>query len=95
MLQNPTEPVQANISQRLAFLTSKNFKDRKEVLNLIRDAYSLRSSYVHHGVSKPNFDLLQKVQHVVWTALRNILMTLDKFNTQKNLLDYIEELILT
>jgi len=95
LLQNSTEPIQINIGQRLAFLTSEKTNDRKRVMELIKEAYSLRSSFVHHGISKPNLTLLQEIQHIVWTALRNVLVLLDKFDNQKSLIDYIQELNLS
>lgn len=95
LLQNSNEPIQINIGQRLAFLTSQTSEDRKRVMELVRKAYALRSSFIHHGISKTELKLLRDIQHIAWTALRNVLLCLDKFENQKSLIDFIQELILS
>ena len=55
----------------------------------------IRSSYVHHGKIGENWEILEQLQHLIWTGIRNILISKESFNTQKDFLDQIEELILT
>lgn len=95
LLKNSQEPIQNNVGQRISFLTSQELKDRKNIMKEIQKAYDLRSSYVHHGETKEDYMLLQKIQHLVWVALRNVLFMKDKFKSQKDLIDYIEDLILS
>jgi hypothetical protein len=95
LLLNQSEPIQSNVGLRLSFLTESEPKKRKAVKALINEAYKIRSSYIHHGKIVEDWELLKRLQHVIWTAIKNMLINKDKFKTQKNFLDYVEKLILT
>ena len=95
LLQNQSEPIQSSVGLRLAFLTESEAEKRKSVKDLINRAYKIRSSYIHHGRKGQDWDLLQKLQHTIWTATRNILMSKNRYTTQKDFLDYLERLILS
>lgn len=95
LLKNTSEPIQNSVGLRLSFLTRKEIEKRKEVIELIKQSYILRSSYIHHGKKKENIELLQKLQHLVWQTIINTLKSLDKFKTQEDFLNYIEDLILS
>jgi len=95
LLKDTSEPIQNTVGLRLSFLTKKNVKDRKEIIELIKKAYKLRSSYIHHGKKTENFEILRLVQRLVWQSIISITNSLDKFRTQDELLTHIEELILS
>lgn len=95
LIQNQSEPIQYNVGLRLAFLTQKEAEKRKSVKGLINRAYKLRSSYIHHGRTGEDWNLLQNLQHTIWDAIKNILMSKDRFVTQKDFIDYLEKLILS
>lgn len=95
LIQNQSEPIQSNVGLRLAFLTQKDAEKRKSVKELINGAYKLRSSYIHHGRTSEDWDLLQNLQHTIWDAIKNILMSKQHFVTQKDFIVYLEKLILT
>jgi hypothetical protein len=95
LLQNTSEPIQSNVSLRLAFLTENFPEGRKNVVTLVKKAYKLRSAYLHHGKFDYDYKILQELQHTVWTALRNVLMNRSRFMSQAELLDFIEKQVLT
>jgi hypothetical protein len=95
LLQNQMESIQSNLWLRLAFLAEKEAGRRGRVKDVINEAYKLRSSYVHHGKRKQNWELLRDLQHMIWTAERNILFMTEKYTSQKQLLDYLETKILS
>jgi hypothetical protein len=95
LLKNETEPIQHSIGIRLAFLNRKNIEDRKKVIKLVKDAYKLRSSYIHHGKIKTQNVLLQELQHLVWQSIINVIRSIDKFKSQSDFVNYIEDLILS
>ncbi len=95
LLKNTSEPIQNSVGLRLSFLTRKEIAQRKDVIELIKQSYILRSSFIHHGKKKENYDLLQKLQHLVWQTIINTLKSTDKFRTQEEFLNYIEDLILS
>lgn len=95
LLQTQSEPIQSSVGLRLAFLAESNREKRKDVKNLINRAYKIRSSYIHHGRIGEDWQILENLQHLIWTAIRNALIMKDRFQTQKEFLDHIEDLILT
>lgn len=95
LLRDTSEPIQSNLWLRLSLLTANKAEDRKKVKKMIQEAYKLRSAYLHHGKKKENFILLRDLQINTWTALRNILISRDVFSTKEDLLEYIEDKILS
>ena len=76
LLKNTSEPSENSVGLRLSFLTRKETDKRKEVIELIKQLYILRSSYIHHGKKKENIDLLQSL-HLVWQTIINTLKSLE------------------
>ncbi|MBU1299515.1 MAG: hypothetical protein KKF20_02915 [Bacteroidetes bacterium] len=91
LLKNETEPIQSSVGLRLAFLAAQSVDKRRKVMKLIRDAYKLRSSYIHHGSVHEDLETLRSLRIVTWESIRNVLFMTDKYSTQKDLLDFIEE----
>jgi Apea-like HEPN len=48
-LANDGEPIQQNLARRLALFIEDDFATRKTLVTLIKDAYKLRSKFMHHG----------------------------------------------
>jgi hypothetical protein len=95
LLHDTSEPIQSSVGLRLAHLCGSSVEDRRQIIKLIKDAYKLRSDYLHHGYSKSDLELLQVLQQTVWTALRNVLMSTDRFCSQEELITFLESQILS
>ncbi len=95
LLEDSTEPIQRSMGQRLAFLCESTAQKRREVVDLVKDAYRYRSRYLHHGESKSEIKLLQKLQHAVWTGFMNVLRARDRFSSKQDLLNAVETEILS
>jgi hypothetical protein len=66
------EPLEANISDRVAFLIENEFERRVELSKFVREMYSKRSSFVHHGRTKIELAELQRFTQVVQACLMRI-----------------------
>lgn len=95
LLQNQSEPIQNSVGLRLCFLTASTVDERRQVVDLVKEAYKERSAYLHHGYSKSDFELLQRLQHTIWTAFINVVRMRDRYSSQDELLKFIEEKILS
>ncbi len=95
LLQNQTEPIQSSVGLRMAFLVESDAQNRKDVKDMTSKAYKFRSSYIHHGKNKEDWELLRDLQHSIWTAIRNALACADKFKIPKDFIAYIENMILS
>lgn len=49
LLKSSTEPIGDNIAVRLALAIGQSLDERKRIINITKDAYALRSAFVHHG----------------------------------------------
>jgi len=49
LLKNNTEPIQQSLADRIAFALSKDIGTRKHIVSLVKEIYTLRSGFVHHG----------------------------------------------
>jgi hypothetical protein len=95
LLKNSSEPIQHSVGLRLAFITAQSLQDRKKILSLVRHAYELRSSYLHHGKKRTDILVLTELQQTIFSGLRAVLYRCSKFSNQTQLIEYIEDIILT
>lgn len=63
--------VTRTLTQRGALLAGQSYEEVQEAAQVISDAYSLRSSYVHGGPNLPSLDTLLRTREVVGGVLRN------------------------
>ena len=95
LLKNDTEPIQSNVGRKLAFLTENTAEKRKEVIKNLNEAYKCRSSYIHHGKRKDDWDILKTVQFTIWSAIINAIISSDKFKTPKDFQSFLETKMLS
>lgn len=93
LLKDSGEPIQISVGQRLGFLTARSIEKRMEAVSLIREAYNIRSNYIHHGRENENYELLIKLQHACWNTLNIMINNHDKYLDKKGFMSYIEKLI--
>ena len=49
LLRDQNEPIQDNLSSRMALLSDKTPQERKEIVQNVKRIYSIRSQFIHHG----------------------------------------------
>jgi hypothetical protein len=97
LIFNTSEPLQANIAERVAFLLSNNYNDRKSDKAAILRFYDIRSKIVHHGemyVSLEDVNELTSITRAVLfklLQLKNKLLLVD----HDNLRQYFERIKLS
>lgn len=96
LLKTDTEPIQQNIGQRLSFLVANNLAERKKVIKTIKDIYSIRSKYIHHGVIDFKDDeLMRNFMNYAWKGFIRMLDLMDKFSTRMEFVEYLDNLLLS
>ncbi|HHE37638.1 MAG TPA: hypothetical protein ENL20_03580 [Candidatus Cloacimonetes bacterium] len=93
LLKNTSEPIQYSIGKRLAFLISNTPKERKKTDKLVKEAYKLRSNYIHHGNESTNIKIIEKLRFQIFIAISKILLSINHIKTQEQLLEKIENKI--
>ena len=53
LLRNESEPIAVMMGDRLAFAVGTNLTQRRDIARSVRDVYSVRSKFVHHGIEEP------------------------------------------
>jgi len=90
-LKNDTEPIQQNLSDRIAFFISQNIEERQKVVKLIKDIYGIRSRFIHHGLpSMESIDTIIKFLDLTWHVFNLLLLNFDKFNSKDEFLTQLD-----
>lgn len=90
LVRNSTEPLQDNISVRLAFLVGRSLKEREAIVANVKAAYAMRSQFVHHGTRNPNLEAARPFLELAHTAIFNILRNTDKVQSKDQLIAILE-----
>lgn len=53
LLRSESEPIAVMMGDRLAFAVGTNLTQRRDIVKSVRDVYSVRSKFVHHGIEEP------------------------------------------
>ena len=74
-LKDENEPIQDNISLRMAYMHKVSLEERKKIIKNIKDTYGLRSAFIHHGkqVSEENLEILKKFMVDTWLCLTQVI----------------------
>lgn len=95
LLKNNNEPIQDNLARRLSFITDSTLLKRKQTIIAFKSAYTQRGKYLHHGFKKLSSSELEFVQQKIWMALINILPNVNKIKTKMDLINDLEDRILS
>ena len=66
LLKTENEPIQQNLSERLALFISGDLSERKEIVKNVKAVYGYRSRYLHHGISSSETETLISFLRHVW-----------------------------
>ena len=89
LLGNTSESIQSTVGSRLASLHTPKSKIQEEIKQIVKNAYRLRSAYLHHGIRKYDIQLLANLQQIVWHALRKSLIDSSNYLTKAEFLTSI------
>ncbi|MCK4359502.1 MAG: hypothetical protein KAW92_12345 [Candidatus Cloacimonetes bacterium] len=92
LLKDSNEPIQSNIGRRLAYINSQKPEKREEINKLIKDAYNLRSEFIHHGQQIVETEILNKTRHYIFLSFMKIIRLTNKIQTHQELITQIEHL---
>lgn len=92
LLKNETEPIQQNLSERLALLVGGTFAERKNVIQLLRSSYSRRSRVLHHGTRAIDGEQLKELMKYAWHGLFRVISHCPRFKTRDMFLSAIDDM---
>lgn len=91
LLGNTSEIIQQNLAERVAFLIGKSVNDRKQIVKNVRNVYSLRSAFIHHGTSVADFEVLEQFMLNAWHTIIQLISTAEKFKSKDDFISRLEE----
>ncbi len=73
LLKEASEPIQANLSERMAFIIGKSLEQRKQIVRSVKFAYGLRSKVVHHAQTLDETEKLDEFFEFAWLTYFELL----------------------
>ena len=91
LLNNNSEPIVENLSVRMAFCIASGLEERKILIKLIKNIYSIRSSYIHHGNSSSELEDISKFMEYVWIFFVKLVNNHKSYSTKEEFISAIED----
>ncbi len=95
LLKSENEPIQQNLSERIAIFCIDSLSERKKIIRNIKNVYALRSKYLHHGKSSQELENTTKFLNTVWHFYYKLINLSDSFTSKNQMIEYIENLKLS
>jgi hypothetical protein len=92
LLRDENESIQQNIGERMAFLIAKEPSARMRVVANLKEAYRMRSKYIHHQVTSLEEDRLSEFYVNARVLFQIVLNNADRFETTSDFISSIEKL---
>lgn len=89
-LRNTSEPIQQNLSERIAFFIGDIAEKRKAIIKSVKNIYAIRSSFIHHGVTIENYKVMKEFMWYAWTTITCLISAIPRFQTKEAFLDAID-----
>lgn len=95
MLKNQSEPIVQNVSERTAFLLAHDIDSRKSCIKAVKDAYGIRSAYMHHGRSSEDKETIMDFLIIVFATITHIIENSLSYKTKNDFIKYVDDLRLS
>ncbi len=82
LLKDGNEPIQGNVGERMAFIIEQDVAGRKRVAATFKQAYALRSKYVHHYRSIDDQTVLGEFFYDMYRLLFVAISNMDRVPSQ-------------
>lgn len=83
LLINDGESIQQNLGRRIALFLEDSLEERRGVMSMIKDAYKLRSKFMHHG-ERPNAEQFTVINRMLTAAYAVFMKALQLQELLKN-----------
>lgn len=84
LLRDASEPIQAGVGDRIAFLVATDADARQRVVANFRKAYGLRSRQVHHLASVDDEETLSAFFHDTWIMMLSAISNMHRYKEQSD-----------
>jgi hypothetical protein len=91
LLSDSSEPIQANLADRIAFLVGRTTEERLSIKKTVKDTYSLRSSLLHHGNTIDDLETLETFMRYIWAMFCGLILNAKNISTKAQLIADLEK----
>ena len=91
LLKSSNEPIQQNLSERVAVFVEETLDTRKSAIRHIRRAYDMRSRYLHHGNQEDDAPVVKAFLEIAWKFFIYLLANADRFEHAHAMIDAIDD----
>jgi hypothetical protein len=92
LLRDPSEPIQDNIAERMAYLLGKTPEERLQVETLVKQVYAARSKFVHHGQRPTDMDTLARFMQKAWRLFFHFVFTMSVVKTKDEMMAMLKRM---
>lgn len=93
LLKNDSEPIQQNVGDRMAFTIGKSPDERRKIVQTLKDIYSIRSRFIHHGAqSFEDTELIQRFMNYAWLTFCSLVQNSHIFKTKDECIFALEHI---
>jgi DNA polymerase III delta prime subunit len=91
LLRNGVEGIIESISNRLAFSIGNDLDERKKIVKNVKDTYSIRSKFIHHGQSISDLEVLRDFMRHIWIFFTTLPKLRDTYSSREDFINDLEE----
>jgi len=77
----PIEPLQQNIAERIAFFLARERQERRTIIHVVKEAYALRSAFLHHGKKLEDLEALKRFMGVAFRCVLGLIGNADRLES--------------
>jgi len=90
LLRNDSEPIQKNVSERMAFFIGRGLNERKSIIKSVTNTYGLRSKFLHHGYMIKDLFTFEEFMMHAWKFFSQLIQNANQFKTTEEFIEAIE-----
>ena len=91
LLKDPSEPIQGNIGERMAYLVGHTAEERVEIETLVKKVYSIRSRFIHHGHRPSDLATLAHFMHRAWILFLHLVLNMDVVESKEDMIHMLRK----
>ena len=95
LLRDSSESILQNLSERLAMFAYDTVQERTVALKDVKEAYALRSRFVHHGAEIDEGEVVNRFAHHGLQVFRRIVKNAHHFGHKVDFVEYIDRMKLS
>ena len=84
--------IQQTLGDRLAFALEVNFQPRKDIVELVKKCYEIRSKYIHNGQTNFDLEVVNDLFRNVFLLFHGIVKQSHNFPTKESFVQAIDNI---